>query len=195
MVIIADFHSAAVRFGKPGKLYIAPLGTAEPTTVSDAWPTGWVALGYTETGSTFNYNIETASVSVAEVLDVFAYTTTGRTASVVTALAEVTKRNLNLVFNNGVISGSGVGDSSNWVFEPPALGAEVRVMLGWDANATAANNDLRFLFRQVIQSGQLSIANQKGAAIAGLATTFNLEVPATGLAVLKIYGAGALNPA
>lgn len=188
-------HSAAVRFSKPGKLYIAPLGTTEPTTVSSVWPTGWVPLGYTETGSVFNYAIQTAAVNVAEELDVLAYATTGRTASVVVALAEMTYRNLTIAFNGGVISGAGVGDGSNWSFQPPSLGSEVRVMLGWDANPNVANNDLRFVFRQCFQTGALATNNAKGATIAGLSSTFQLEVPSTSLPILEIFGSGALNPA
>jgi hypothetical protein len=188
--IVADFNSAAVRFGKPGKLYIAPLGTTEPTTVIMAWPAGWVPLGYTDEGSSFNYEISTDNVEVAEELDVLARVTTGRDASVEFALAEITYRNLTLAFNGGIIE----GDGTAWSFEPPDLGSETRVMLGWDALPTVASNDLRMVFRQCLQGGSLGLENRKGAAKATISANFQLEKPATGAKLLKIMGGANLNP-
>ncbi len=187
---MADFNAAAVRFGKPGKLYIAPLGTAEPATVTDPWPAGWVPLGYTDEGSSFNYEISTDNVEVAEELDVLARVTTGRDASVEFALAEITFRNLTIAFNGGII----VGDGTAWEFEPPDLGDEQRVMLGWDAMKSVAANDLRFIFRQCLQGGSLGIENRKGATKSTIAANFQLEKPADGKKLLRAMGSGVLNP-
>jgi hypothetical protein len=185
-----DFHAAAVRFGKPGKLRIAPLGTTEPTGVATAWGAGWVPLGYTDEGSAFNYNINTDNVEVAEELDVLARVTTGRDASVEFALAEITYRNLTIAFNGGII----VGDDTAWTFEPPDLGNEQRVMLGWDASPDYATNDLRIVFRQCLQGGSLGLENRKGATKSTISANFQLEKPTSGAKLLKIWGAAALNP-
>lgn len=187
---MADFNAAAVRFGKPGKLFIAPLGTAEPATLTDPWPAGWVPLGYTDEGSAFNYEISTDNVEVAEELDVLARVTTGRDASVEFALAEITYRNLNIAFNGGVV----LGDGTVWEFEPPDLGNEARVMLGWDAMPTVAANDLRMIFRQCLQGGSLGLENRKGATKSTIAANFQLEKPAGGAKLLKIMGSAQLNP-
>ena len=187
---MADFNAAAVRFGKPGKLYIAGLGTAEPTTTTAPWGAGWIPLGYTDEGSAFNYEVSTDNVEVAEELDVLARVTTGRDASVEFALAEITKRNLNIAFNGGII----LGDGTAWEFEPPDLGDETRVMLGWDAMPTVANNDLRMIFRQCLQGGSIGLENRKGATKSTITSTFQLEKPATGKKLLKIMGAATLNP-
>lgn len=187
---MADFNAAAVRFGKPGKLYIAPIGTPEPTLVSDVWPAGWVPLGYTDEGSAFNYEISTDNVEVAEELDVLARVTTGRDASVEFALAEITYRNLTLAFNGGIV----VGDGTAWTFEPPDLGNETRVMIGWDAMPTVASNDLRVIFRQCLQGGSLGLENRKGATKSTIAANFQLEKPASGAKLLKIMGGAVLNP-
>ena len=187
---MVDFHAAAVRFGKPGILRLAPVGTEEPDTYDDAWPTGWVTLGYTDEGSAFNYEISTDNVEVAEELDVLARVTTGRDASVEVALAEITKRNLVIAFNGGIVAGDGL----DWEFEPPDLGDEARVMLGWDALKTTANNDLRMVFRQCLQGGSLGMENRKGATKSTISANFQLEKPITGAKLLRIYGKGYLNP-
>ncbi|MET1006566.1 MAG: hypothetical protein ABWX96_13530 [Propionibacteriaceae bacterium] len=185
-----DFNAAAVRFGKPGKLWIANVDAAEPDSYDDAWPAGWVPLGYTDEGSAFNYEISTDNVEVAEELDVLARVTTGRDASVEFALAELTKKNLSIAFNGGII----VGDGADWEFEPPDLGDEQRVMIGWDAAKTVAKNDLRIIFRQCLQGGSLGIENRKGATKATISANFQLEKPTSGKKLLRITGAGSLNP-
>jgi hypothetical protein len=187
---VADFNAAAVRFGKPGKLRIAPLGTDEPASYNDAWPAGWVPLGYTDEGSAFNYEISTDNVEVAEELDVLARVTTGRDASVEFALAELTYKNLSIAFNGGII----VGDGGDWEFEPPDLGLEQRVMIGWDAQRVETDNDLRMIFRQCLQGGSIGIENRKGATKSTISANFQLEKPASGLKLLRIIGAGVLNP-
>jgi hypothetical protein len=185
-----DFNAAAVRFGKPGKLYIAALGTPEPASYNDPWPAGWVPLGYTDEGSAFNYEISTDNVEVAEELDVLARVTTGRDASVEFALAELTQKNLSIAFNGGIL----VGDGLEWEFEPPDLGNEQRVMIGWDALKNVAANDLRMIFRQCLQGGSIGIENRKGATKSTITANFQLEKPATGQKLLRINGAGTLNP-
>lgn len=188
---MADFHSAAVRFGKPGKLYVGALDATEPTTATAAWGGDWTALGYTSEGSAFNYELQAENVDVAEELDVLARVTTGRDASVEFALAEITYRNLTIAFNGG----TGITpDGLAFTFEPPDLGSELRVMLGWDAYADPADNDLRIIFRQCFNGGSLSLANRKGAEKSTIPCQFQLEKPETGLKLVKIMGAGNLNP-
>lgn len=188
---MADFNAAAVRFGKPGKLYMGlTLLAAEPTAVNTAYSSDWIPMGYTSEGSAFNYSITTDNVDVAEELDVLARVTTGRDASVEFALAEITKRNLNIAFNGGVVLGDGLA----WSFEPPDLGAETRVIIAWDASPDPLTNDLRIIFRQCLQGGSLGLENRKGSAKSTIATQFQLEKPATGKKLLKIMGSAVLNP-
>jgi hypothetical protein len=190
---MADFNAAAVRFGKPGILRIASTTATEPTAQDDAWPVGWYTLGYTDEGSSFNYEISTDDVTVAEELDVLARVTSGRNASVEVALAEMTYRNLQIAFNGGIIPSGSLG--VDWTFEPPDLGNEQRIMLGWDANPDTANNDLRIIFRQCLQGGSVTLENRKGATKQTISTTFQLEKPLNGSKLLKIFGAATLNPA
>jgi hypothetical protein len=158
--------------------------------VDDAWATGWVPLGYTDEGSVFNYELSTDNVEVAEELDPIARVTTGRDASVEFALAELTFRNLTLAFNGGIVAGDGL----EWEFEPPELGNETRVMVGWDAYNDPTVNDLRMLFRRCLQGGSLGIENRKGTTKSVIAANFQMEKPLDGKPILKIYGGPVLNP-
>jgi hypothetical protein len=67
-------------------------------------------------------------------------------------------------------------------------------MIGWDASPVPANNDLRILFRQCLQGGSLGLENRKGATKSTIAATFQLEKPASGKKLLKIWGGVTLNP-
>ena len=187
---MADFNAAAVRFGKPGKLYIAPIGTAEPADEKAVWGAGWVPLGYTDEGSVFNYELSVDNVEVAEELDPLARVTTGRDASIEFALAEITLKNLTIAFNGGPV----VGDGLVWEFEPPDLGAEQRVMIGWDAYNAVADNDLRMIFRRCLQGGSIGMENRKGVTKSLIAANFQLEKPLDGKKILIILGSGNLNP-
>ena len=93
-------------------LFTAPLGTDEPTDLTTEWTdvdAGWVGLGYTETGSEFDYQLQTAAVMVAEELDTIKNAPTGRQSSVTFDLAQMTATNLQLASNGGTIT-SGGGD-------------------------------------------------------------------------------------
>lgn len=192
---MANFNAAAVRFGMPGILRIADLGATEPTDTTTPWDSAWVPLGYTDEGSVFNYEISTDNVEVAEELDVLARVTTGRDASVEFALAEITYKNLAIAFNGGIISGAGAQDGSDWMFEPPDLGTEKRMMIGWDAHVDPTMNDLRIIFRQCLQGGSIGLENRKGATKSTIAANFQLEKPNDPTKkILAIFGSGNLNP-
>src|SRR5256885_8255193 len=107
---MASFDGNRVLSG-PGTLYAAPLGTTEPTSVTGAWGAGWVSLGYTENGSTFETKPKFASIEVEEELWPIRQVTTGSEATITFALAETTARNLSFVLNNGLIT-PGTGPSS-----------------------------------------------------------------------------------
>ena len=164
----------------PGYLYAGPLGVTEPTDLETPWvavDSRWIALGYTEAGSEFDYALNVDAVLVAEELDPVVNTTTGRTATVTFNLAQLTATNLKLAMNGGVITTS----TGVVIIEPPDLGSEVRTMLGFEAE----DHTERWLFRQCIQSGTMKITRAKGASNATIATTFSLEKPATGLRLFR----------
>ena len=110
---------------------------------------------------------------VAEELDPVFISTTGRTASVVFNMAELTASHLSIAMNGGIITDTGTGPV---IVEPPDLGTERRYMFGFEAE----DHSERWIYRQCFQSGTLKIARAKGNTVATIATTFSLEKPATG---------------
>jgi len=184
------FTPGNVKIG-PGTIYIAPLGTTEPTAVTGAWPTGWVQAGYTEQGSTFSVNPTTGTVDVEEEYYPLRNITTGMVATMSWVFAEATARNALLAINAGLgTPGSGAGnvpgttgtnpDGSIWV-EPPGVNQDSRVMIGWDALGTtgAAGGDPfgRIIARQCYQTGTVAMVARKGNAKRVVAVTFNLDKP------------------
>lgn len=186
------FDGTKVEVG-PGTLYAAPLGTTEPTSVTGAWPSGWVALGYTDNGSTFAAAPTTANVEVEEELDPIKVVSVGRVITMAFSLAESTAKNAAIAFNAGVgtVAGgtltglvSGVitaNPDGSLDIEPPVLGQEVRIMLGWDMLPEAASTGPdfeRLVLRQCFQTGTISRVRQKGNNKALFTCTFGLEKPA-----------------
>jgi hypothetical protein len=156
----------------PGYLYVAPLGTTEPTDLTTPWTTvapAWVQLGYTDEGSEFSYSIDTDRVEVAEELDPIKIAVNSREIKVSFALAEVTASNLKRAMNGGTItSGTGIV-----TFEPPDLGTEVRTMLGFESE----DHTERWVYRQCFSNGEVTIARKKGSDKSVIATEFELEKP------------------
>lgn len=166
----------------PGYLYVAVLGTTEVPNndLTTPWETvsaAWIALGYTNEGSTFKYSIDTEKVEVAEEIDPIAIAVTGRDMSVDFELAQITSTNLKLALNGGTITtGSGAV-----TFEPPALGQETRTMLGFQSEDLSE----RWIYRKCLQAGDMEISRRKGADKAAMSCSFTLEKPDDGGAPFK----------
>lgn len=164
----------------PGRLYVAPLGTAEPTNASTALAIAWIAIGYTEEGSAVTLELTNEAVYVAEEVDAVLYLRTSRTVKLGLAMAEVTRKRFALAL------GMGTAEPDNaQVLDPPIPGAEVGIMIVWDSNedpttpAAGADSNRRWLFRQAKTSGTIEIARRKAPAKALLPVTFDIEKPAT----------------
>lgn len=167
----------------PGFLFWAPIGTAEPThavtgsVFSDVWAAAWVRLGGTEEGHNFNWQTSFDPVTVAELLDPVKYVTTGRSGSVAFALADFHANNVKRALNGGTLTTTGATTTTMTTYTPPAQGAEVRCMIGWEST----DGTERLIAYQCINSGQVSISRRKGADNANLAVEFQLEIPSTGI--------------
>lgn len=58
-----------VRVGLNGSVFIAPKGTAAPTDLTAAWPTGWVDLGYlSDDGVSLEYGTDSEDITAWQSL-------------------------------------------------------------------------------------------------------------------------------
>lgn len=160
----------------PGNLYTAPLGTALPATRVSAWPAGWVKLGYTDQGSTYSRQAQTAEVRVEELLLPVRFATTGVVESIAFALAEITALNLQLAMNGGTITTS----SGEVTFVPPDAGNETRVMIGWESDEVdgAGKPTVKAMFSRCFQKGSISMPLRRAPNKALIPVEFGVEVPA-----------------
>lgn len=165
-----------VKFG-PGKLYIAPIGTAEPADLTAAWNAAWIYAGYTDAGHTFTYTPSYENIEVAETLLPIAKVATAQEYTLEFAFAEITARAVQIALNGGTITASGTGATAIDKFEPLAFGTtETRVMIGWQSDP----GDERWVWRRCLQTGTVAIARQRGAAKGTIPVNFSLETPSGG---------------
>jgi hypothetical protein len=164
-----------------GYLYYAASGTGEPgwtvtgSVFTDPW-TGWSLLGITREGHEFSYEIETDTIEAAEYLDPLLYVTTGRSASISFDLMQVHATNFRRALNGGTLSTTGSGTTLRSTYRPPAIGAEIRCMIGWEST----DNTERLLIEQAFQVGNISINRKKGADNASIPCEFRCEIAASG---------------
>jgi hypothetical protein len=165
----------------PGYLLYAPLGTSLPTNTvtgsvfTDTWAAPWVQLGMTDSGSVMTSSLAVSEVDAAESLDPIAWRTTGRTATVAFALLSGTASNLALALNGGVKTVTGTAGTTLTQLDPPALGSEVRIMVGWES----VDATVRFIGFQCINSGDVSLDFAKAPSRPTIDFTLNLEKPSS----------------
>lgn len=156
----------------PGRVYYAPLGTAEPTSCSAALPSAWQVIGYTEDGTTIEGEITSEAVEVAEELDPIRYVMTRRAFRLSFQMAEMTIKRLALSLG----AGTNYSDIAQG-FEPPTPDQIVPVMFVWDRLDVPDATNRRWLFRQCTPSGTISVQRRKAPQKGLLPITFNVEKP------------------
>ena len=161
-------------------------GTVAGSVFTDAWPSAWVPIGVTEEGHEWSWEPDTEPIEAAEYLLPLSIETVGVEGKVSFKILEYTGSNLAFALNGGVLSTvSGSGATLLTRVAPPTPGTEVRQMIGWESN----DGTERGVFRQVFQTGELTVAHQKGANPAGLEVEFSMEQPSVGEAFYR-YLAG-----
>lgn len=161
----------AVALG-PGRFYIAPLGTAEPTLASAALPSAWVSIGYTEDGTEFDIDLSAEDIEVAEEFDPIDNVMTKRTQTVKVTMAESRKRNLMLALGGGVVADDGTA------FDFPDPSTVVGVMGVWDSDVGSVTaNNRRWLFRCLKPSGTITRINNKAPNKRSISATFSAVKP------------------
>jgi len=166
----------------PGRLYFAPLGTAEPTNCSTALPSAWIAVGYTEDGTQIDIDITSEAIEVAEELDPIRFMQTKRMTKLTVSMAESTKKRLTLAWGGGA---GGTDDSTP--IEPPDPASIVGVMLVWDEMDTPDATNRRWLIRQATPSGTISTSRKKAPAKTLIQATFDCAKPSTTTAPIKVF--------
>lgn len=181
MTVGAD--KTAVKLG-PGLLYIAPLGTAEPTTLTGALNAAFVALGYTEEGHQATVETTRERVFVAEELDPIRTVKTQRTVTLELQLAQITARNLQIALNGGTI---GAPTGGYVTFTPPATAdADVGAMLVWQAD----DSQERWLFREAYVMGPIAVPRRKSPTKSVIPVTFDCVKPAAALPFAVWFASG-----
>lgn len=179
----------------PGRLLLAPQGTALPTVASTAgkfsmtFDAAWKLAGYTDEGIEVTFGKDVDPVEVAESYYRIRTVTTAMTATVSVALASINKSNIQFALSGGTWNVTGTAGTTVSKFSPPKPGAEVRHMLAW----LGEDDDELYIFYKVFQSGEVTQSRRKGAEKASLAgLTFEAEVPATGVSgdVWNYWAAG-----
>lgn len=147
-----------------GLLYVAPIGTTEPTDASGTLDTAWREVGYTEAGATITTETTYEAIEVAEELEPIRYEPTARTTTLAFEMAQATAKNLGLALNKGANVSDTIASLG-----PPALGADVSVMLCLNTEQGA-----RWLFYSGKNSGALEIQRVKNGKTL-IPASFNIE--------------------
>lgn len=151
-----------------GVLFVAPIGTTEPTTVAGVTgSSAWREVGWTDKGSVIDNNVTISPVDVEEEFYSVVQAVTKIESSVGFAAKQANRRNLALANNAGAAAAN---DATS--FEPPTPGAEVRVMV-----ALVTLDGALWVFRRCINGGNVSINRQKAPNAVLLPIKFSLEKP------------------
>ena len=169
-----------------GALYQAAEGTAFPTPPvgnldESTPPTGFVGVGYSESGWAFEVDRTFEDINVAEEADPVQIIKTAQNIRLVGALAETSLPGIQLALGGGTIAaGSPVGYDT---YTPPASTAaavEKALILITPTAPVAGVAKLRYIeIPRAIATGAISILNQRTQKQM-IAIEFRLIVPATG---------------
>lgn len=114
-------NSSNVLVALTGAVYVAPVGTALPTTAVAAWNAAFVDLGYlSEDGITEAHDDETADIKAWQNGDVVRSMITGSSATYSFTLIETTAAGLGLYYKGSTITGTGDGPATVAVKTPVA---------------------------------------------------------------------------
>jgi hypothetical protein len=168
----AGGSSANIHLG-PGRLYYAPLGTAEPATAIAALPSAWRVVGYTESGTQIEAEVTSESIMVAEELDPVLIVQTSRMTRLTVEMVEMAVSKLAFAMGG---SATRVDDATAFDFPDPA--SVTGFMLVWDSHESPTDaNNRRWIFRAVYPNGTITINRNKAPQKASMSASFMCAVP------------------
>lgn len=170
----------------PGRLYMAPLGTTEPTSASATLPSAnWIALGYTEDGTDLTIERTNDKIMVAEELYPVRVVNSETMVQLKTRLAEPTLANLNAALGGG---SAGVNSASS--LEIPVGLTGIMLVHDSEESPTSATNR-RIVFREVYPAGSVAINFKKSPDKTLIDVTWDCVLPSgqtSPLIFLKLAG-------
>jgi len=125
-------NASEVVVGSGGKIYIAPVGTPEPNTPTEALNVAYKDLGYiSEDGVSASFSVSVEDINAFQSLLPIRKVVTGRTADLSFTCRQWNADTFNLALGGGTFDTSG----PNYLFYPPANGdslAEHAVVVEWN---------------------------------------------------------------
>src|SRR6266536_5940320 len=117
--------ASEIRVAPSGTIYIAPAGTAVPSTISAAW-TGFNQLGYaSEDGVKLSRGMDTEMVKGWQSISTLRYLITGVTLTAAFTLLQTNKDVIPLYFGGGSITNQGGGSFKFDISSAPAVDERV----------------------------------------------------------------------
>lgn len=178
---------------KSGFLLWAPLGSTEPTNTvtgsvfTDAWPAAWVPLGRTTGGAKIDDNASNGAIESAEDYTPLLQLNTKREPAVSFELMSFTATNLARALNGAVTTVTGTTTTTLTKVDAPDPMSEVQCMLGWESDDAT----VRFVGRQCLNSGNLSVTLAKAPSTATIMWAALLSKPAGAAAYSWFYAGTA----
>lgn len=169
----------------PGRLWYAPIGTAEPTDGSTVLPAAWLAVGYTENGTEIATSVSAEDIEVAEEIDPIDNIQTKRTTVLNVEMVESTKRRLLLAIA-GSVGAASFDDTIP--FELPDVDQIQGVMMIWESTlSTPDATNRRWLFRLCKPNGTITTVRRKAPAKSSISASFSCVKSSAGLRAIKIF--------
>lgn len=150
------FDSDEVRVTGTGHVYVADVGTAFPTTVSDpvSHNTGWVELGYcSEEGARFSFGREINNIMAWQAFDPIRKVVTAVPKSVSFDLQQWNQHTVKLALGGGTVTEPA---TDNYQYEPPDesyLDERALIVEGIDGDYT-----YRFCYRKALNESGVDFA-------------------------------------
>lgn len=121
--------------GSNGTVYVAPVGTALPTTEDGSLDAAFTSVGYiSEDGISISSSVDVTDIAAFQSLMPVRRVVTGRTMEVSLVLREWSAKNVELAFGGGEVTNEG----THFEYNPPAAGdalLEQSVVIDWNDGA------------------------------------------------------------
>lgn len=158
-----------------GRIYVAPVGTAQPLDITVAPSATWVDLGYTTPdATTFKFDRDITDIMVWQSRESARAIITAEPKSVAFELLQINKVNWAFALGGGTTSGA----AGAYLYTPPTPGVvdERALIIEWYDGA----NDFRFMIPRGMQNASVTFSGVRDDAVM-LPIEFKILAPPTGV--------------